>query len=119
MPPVASPLMTAPLSDHRSQLTSIRFRRAIALMLMTLVLPGSAQLVAGNKKVARIALRTWFALLLCVVLLALIGLVSHTFVFWFVTNGAVLGFLQLLLESLAGGPHAAEAAALLSKLPPP
>ena len=34
----------------------VRFRRALALMAMTLVAPGSAQLVAGNRKVGRIAL---------------------------------------------------------------
>jgi polyisoprenyl-teichoic acid--peptidoglycan teichoic acid transferase len=35
----------------------VRFRRAVALLLMTLVLPGSAQLVAGNKRWGRLALR--------------------------------------------------------------
>jgi len=35
----------------------VRFRRALALMLMTLVLPGSAQLVAGRREVGRLALR--------------------------------------------------------------
>ncbi len=42
---------------------------------MTLVLPGSAQLSAGNKRVGRIALRTWavlWGLLLCTGLLALV-----------------------------------------------
>ena len=37
----------------------VRFRRALALMAMTLVAPGSAQLVAGNRKIGRIALRVW------------------------------------------------------------
>jgi len=36
---------------------SLRFRRAVALLLMTLVLPGSAQLVAGNKRWGRLAMR--------------------------------------------------------------
>lgn len=103
MPPVASPSMTAPTTDYRSQLTSIRFRRAIALMLMTLVLPGSAQLVAGNKSIARIALRIWFVLILTLALLALTGLVFHSFVFWFVTSPTVLGTLRLLLMAMAVG----------------
>ena len=40
-------------------LQRIRFRRALTLLLMTLVLPGSAQLVVGNKRVGRIAIRVW------------------------------------------------------------
>ena len=42
----------------------VRFRRALALMAMTLVLPGSAQLACGNRRVGRAALRIWFALLI-------------------------------------------------------
>ncbi len=41
----------------------VRFRRALCLMVMTLVVPGSAQLVAGNRRVGRIAFRTWLMLL--------------------------------------------------------
>ena len=37
----------------------VRFRRAVSLMVMTLLVPGSAQLVAGNRRVGRLALRTW------------------------------------------------------------
>ena len=41
----------------------IRFRRALSLMAMTLVAPGSAQLAAGgNRRVGLAALRTWLAL---------------------------------------------------------
>jgi LCP family protein required for cell wall assembly len=42
---------------------SVRFRRAVVLMAFTLVVPGSAQLVAGNRSVGRVALRIWIALL--------------------------------------------------------
>ncbi len=41
----------------------VRFRRALCLMVMTLVVPGSAQLVAGNRRVGRIAFRIWLGLL--------------------------------------------------------
>ena len=37
----------------------VRYRRALMLMVMTLVVPGSAQLVAGNRRVGRIATRIW------------------------------------------------------------
>lgn len=50
----------------------IRFRRALVLMLMTAVLPGSAQLVAGNRRVGRIAIRAFAGALLLVLLLGLL-----------------------------------------------
>jgi LCP family protein required for cell wall assembly len=95
--------VASPSRDPRGQLTRIRFRRAIALMVMTLVLPGSAQLVAGRKEVGRIAIRIWLALVGTVVLLFLVGLVFHTFVFWFFTNTYVLGLIRFLLMGMAVG----------------
>jgi LCP family protein required for cell wall assembly len=38
---------------------TLRFRRALALLVLSTFLPGSAQLVAGNKRVGRTALRIW------------------------------------------------------------
>jgi polyisoprenyl-teichoic acid--peptidoglycan teichoic acid transferase len=46
-----------PSTEQQSRSARVRFRRALALLLMTLVLPGSAQLVAGNKRWGRLALR--------------------------------------------------------------
>ncbi|MBM7519288.1 LCP family protein [Nocardioides nitrophenolicus] len=37
----------------------VRFRRALTLMAFTLVVPGSAQLIAGNRAIGRLALRIW------------------------------------------------------------
>jgi LCP family protein required for cell wall assembly len=92
---------TFPTDDP--QLVRIRFRRAVALMLMTLVLPGSAQLVAGRRQVGRVAMRIWFVVVASVAVLFLIGLFAHTFVFWFFTNTAILGLLRFLLIGLAVG----------------
>lgn len=72
-------------------------------MLMTLVLPGSAQLVAGRKETGRIAMRIWFALVGTLVLVVLVSLLSHTFVFWFLTNPVVLGLIRFVLMGLALG----------------
>src|SRR4051794_7501660 len=41
----------------------VRYRRAFSLLVMTLLVPGSAQVAAGNARVGRIATRVWFALL--------------------------------------------------------
>ena len=41
------------------RLARVRFRRAVTLMVMTLFVPGSAQLVAGRRQVGRVAIRVW------------------------------------------------------------
>ena len=80
MAPVLSDTLRA--ATRAASASGIRFRRAVVLMLMTLVLPGSAQLVAGRKEIGRIAMRIWFGLIVTALLLFLLGLVSARFVFW-------------------------------------
>ncbi|MBM6402939.1 LCP family protein [Phycicoccus sp. CSK15P-2] len=78
-------------------------RRAVALLLLTLVLPGSAQLASGNRAVGRLALRVWLAVLGLTLAIALLGLVSREPVLWLVTRSWVLGGVQVLLVALALG----------------
>ncbi len=87
--------MTAP--------SRVRFRRAIALMLMTLVLPGSAQLVAGNRRIGRIAMRIWMILVGGTMAAFAVALLWHGFAFWLVSNTLVLGLLRVALMALAVG----------------
>jgi LCP family protein required for cell wall assembly len=75
----------------------------VTLLAMTLVLPGSAQLVAGRRDVGRIAIRVWLASLGTVAFVACVGMVWHGFVFWLVSNTFVLGVLRLALCALAVG----------------
>jgi polyisoprenyl-teichoic acid--peptidoglycan teichoic acid transferase len=90
--------------DARAQLGRIRFRRALALMLMTLVLPGSAQLVAGRKQIGRLAMRIWFGLVVGVLLFLLISLFSNTFAIWFfATSTFRLDLVRFVLMGLAVG----------------
>ncbi len=81
----------------------VRYRRALMLMVMTLVVPGSAQLVAGNRRLGRVATRLWAAL----VVLGVLGIVlagwHHQYAFWFASDTTVLGFLRLGLMVLAIG----------------
>ena len=70
---------------------------------MTLVLPGSAQLVAGRKETGRIAMRIWFGLIATAVLLFLTGLLFDNFVFWFVTDNFPLTVTRFVLMGLAVG----------------
>jgi hypothetical protein len=68
----------------------IQFRRALTLTAMTLVMPGSAQLVMGNKRVGRISLRIWLGFLAAAVLLVVISLTSRTGLFQLLTNPGLL-----------------------------
>jgi hypothetical protein len=80
-------------TDERA--ARVRYRRAIALMLMTLVLPGSAQLVAGNRKVGRIALRIWMVLVVSFGVTVVVSLLWHELAFSMAFNATVLGLLRL------------------------
>jgi LCP family protein required for cell wall assembly len=90
-------------SAQQTALARVRFRRAITLLLMTLFLPGSAQLVAGRREVGRFALRVWLCVVGGLAAVVLLGLVWHGFVFWLASNTVVLGFVRLLLCALAVG----------------
>ncbi|WP_232221644.1 LCP family protein [Nocardioides sp. J54] len=57
----------------------VRFRRALTLMAFTLVVPGSAQLIAGNRKVGVVAVRVWLATLAVVGYLAVRLAIDSTY----------------------------------------
>lgn len=81
----------------------VRFRRALTLVLMTLVVPGSAQLVMGSKRLGRIAVRTWLAVLACLFVLVLISFVSRTMLFTLATNVAFLWTARAVATLLGAG----------------
>ena len=85
----------------RSGPRRVRFRRALALMAMTLVLPGCAAAGVRQPRVGLAALRIWFALLLvgagCLVVAAL----HHEFAFWLVSDLAALQTVRFALMALA------------------
>jgi LCP family protein required for cell wall assembly len=85
------------------RLARVRFRRAVTLMLMTVFLPGSAQLVAGRRQVGRVALRAWLAVVAALVVVVLAGLVRPGFVLWLLSSTVVLGLVRAGLLVLAVG----------------
>ena len=110
MPPVSSPGLgasSARTAHHGSSqdvaLSRIRFRRAITLLVMTLLVPGSAQLVAGRRTVGRIALRVWMVAVGTLVAVILVGMMWHGLIYWLASNTVVLGFIRLVLCALAIG----------------
>jgi LCP family protein required for cell wall assembly len=72
-------------------------------MLMTLVVPGSAQLVAGNREVGRIAMRTWLGLIVLGAACLGLAVAWHPFAFWAASNTLLLGVVRLALMALAVG----------------
>ncbi|GAB3266097.1 hypothetical protein GCM10027425_32180 [Alteromonas gracilis] len=105
MSPVTSPGQ-ALRSAGRADPAAVRFRRAVTLMLMTLLVPGSAQLAAGGpreKALGRIALRVWLGLIALALLVVGVGMLSRGFVFWMVSSTFVLGLVKFGLMILAVG----------------
>ncbi|MGH3370792.1 MAG: LCP family protein [Nocardioidaceae bacterium] len=96
MPPAPSPGL-------HDQLARLRFRRALTLLVMTLVLPGSAQLVAGSRRVGRVALRVSVSAFGVLTVVVLIGLVWPGVIFWLLSNTVMLGLVRLVLLTLAVG----------------
>ena len=90
-------------TQYDTAVSRIRFRRAIALSLMTVLLPGSAQLAAGNKRLGWIVIRTVVALAVTLLLVGLISAVFNSFAFWLLTNTFILGLVRLVLIGLALG----------------
>jgi polyisoprenyl-teichoic acid--peptidoglycan teichoic acid transferase len=106
MPPVSSPGSLdsrVPRFTAGDRAARVRFRRAMALMLMTLVLPGSAQLVAGNRRVGWIALRTWFVTVVTFVGSLVVGAFWHELFFWLASDTFALFWLRIALMVLATG----------------
>src|SRR3954454_21480390 len=81
----------------------VRFRRAVSLMAMTLVLPGSAQVACGNKRVGRSALRLWGVLLLLGLGCLLVAAVHHELAFWLVSDLAALQTVRIVLMAVEVG----------------
>jgi LCP family protein required for cell wall assembly len=95
------PSVSSPGSDDR--LARLRFRRAVALMLMTLVLPGSAQLVAGSRRAGRVALRVWMSVIVAVTLVVVGGVAWPGSVLWLLSSTGVLAVVRVVLVLLAAG----------------
>lgn len=81
----------------------VRFRRALALMVMTLLVPGSAQLAAGNRKVGRVAFRVWLGVLAVGAVVVLVSLVHRQFLFDLAFDTGLLQLLRLVLIAGAIG----------------
>lgn len=80
-----------------------RYRRALTLLLLTLVLPGSAQLIAGHRRLGRVALGIAATVVGTALALAVVGLLRPQVVLEVVTHTLALDVLQGMLAVLALG----------------
>jgi LCP family protein required for cell wall assembly len=76
-------------------------RRAWWLILLTLVVPGSAQLVAGNRKLARIGITATLTFWAIILVLLLVGIISRSAIIWLATVPFLVGILALVLIAYA------------------
>jgi polyisoprenyl-teichoic acid--peptidoglycan teichoic acid transferase len=82
---------------------SVRFRRAMTLLLMTLVVPGFAQLSAGSRRIGKLAIGTAATVVSTAILLPGLWLVRPRWLLWLVSFGPVLPVIHSLLFVLALG----------------
>lgn len=104
-PPVRAPqaVRHRPGHDPETRAARVRMRRALTLLLLTLVLPGSAQVAAGNKRVGRIVLRAWLGLLAVLALLAVLGWMWPRLLLGMATGLFSLAIVRIVLIVLALG----------------
>ncbi|HKE69278.1 MAG TPA: LCP family protein [Nocardioidaceae bacterium] len=86
-------------ADRRAE--QARFRRSLSLMGMTLVLPGSAHLVAGNKRLGMIILRIWLVLVGVALFGVVLYLLDRNAIFSLATNTDLLLLARIVLILLA------------------
>jgi LCP family protein required for cell wall assembly len=81
----------------------VKFRRALTLIVFTLLLPGSAQLLMGDRRIGRIAIRVWLGFLSVGAILGVLSLTSRTVIFWLAANGQLLLIGRWILMAAALG----------------
>src|SRR5215203_844125 len=84
-----------PFHAVQQRSSRIKLRRAVTFMGMTLLLPGSAQMAVGNKRVGRMALRIWTALIAVVITIGILALLWPSGAVVVFTSGPVLRGVQI------------------------
>ncbi|HEY6797250.1 MAG TPA: LCP family protein [Kineosporiaceae bacterium] len=93
--------MTRPLCEPSRLSPAMRVRRAITLLVITCVVPGSAQIAAGNRRLGRLLLRVWLGAVGGVLLLGLLLVLDRSLALSLVTSPLVLVLLALACYAAA------------------
>ncbi|WP_091466138.1 LCP family protein [Paenarthrobacter nitroguajacolicus] len=95
--------LTDPVRYPSGASAPVRTKRAFVLVLLTLFVPGSAQIVAGDRKLGRIALRVTITVWALALLTLFIALVNRTMLLSVVTHPVGSLFIIVILVALALG----------------
>lgn len=96
-------VLTDPVRHPGSAASPVRTKRAFVLILLTLFVPGSAQIVAGDRRLGRRALRVTLAAWALIVLMLVLVATNRSLLIGIVTNPVTSLILILLLVALAVG----------------
>lgn len=95
--------LTDPVRYPSGASAPVRTKRAFVLVLLTLFIPGSAQIVAGDRKLGRLALRVTLTVWALALLTLLIALVNRSMLLSIVTHPVGSLFIIVVLVALALG----------------
>lgn len=101
--PAPGPVMTDPVRFPSGASSPVRTKRAFVLLLMTLLVPGSAQLVAGDRRLGRTALRVTLGVWVVLVAAVLLLVLNRTLLINVITNPFASLVIILFLVALALG----------------
>lgn len=99
----AGAALTDPVRYPASASSTVRTKRAFVLVLMTLLVPGSAQLVAGDRRLGRAALRVTITVWALLVLTLILAIFNRPALINVITNPFASLLLVIVLAALAVG----------------
>ncbi|MCU1436426.1 MAG: transcriptional regulator [Pseudarthrobacter sp.] len=99
--PATGTAMTDPVRYPAGASSPVRTKRAFVLLLMTLLVPGSAQIVAGDRKLGRTALRVTLGVWALLVVAVLLLVFNRTLLISIITNPYASLVIIVVLVALA------------------
>ncbi|KAD3515204.1 LytR family transcriptional regulator [Arthrobacter yangruifuii] len=94
---------TDPVRYPAAAAPGVRTKRAFILLLMTLVLPGSAQVVAGNRRLGRRALKVTFTVWAAAIAAIVLAVTNRALLINILTHGWASFLIMIVLAVLAVG----------------
>ncbi|NQD88876.1 LytR family transcriptional regulator, partial [Paenarthrobacter sp. CM16] len=95
--------LTDPVRYPSGASAPVRTKRAFVLVLLTLFIPGSAQIVAGDRKLGRVALRVTLTVWALALVTLFIAMVNRTLLLSIFTHPVGSLFIIVVLVALALG----------------
>ncbi len=87
---LASAATTTPQATVASRSRAVKLRRGLTMLVMSLVVPGSAQLAAGSRRLGRAGVRVWLGLIGLGLVALVLGLLARGLLVTIAANGVVL-----------------------------